>query len=143
MDYELAAFCQTGGDGSYAALWLDDHGATKIVHLGSGSGSTMVGVLVDDPIDFLRLLAIGYDELCWPQNHNQTPKEVFERYASEDDQYRQPPQPTELRNWVEESFGVAIPQKASAIIDRLPDMDDDKSTDPFWLWDHSLPKWQL
>ena len=138
----LAAFCRTGGDGSYAALWLDDDGITKIVHLGSGSGSTMMGVLTDDPVDFLRLLAIGYNELCWPENYSLTPDDVFEGYASEDEEFSRPPDPVELRNWVESNFGVQVPKKASDIITGLLNMDDDHSHDPFWQWDHSLPKWQ-
>jgi hypothetical protein len=142
-DYNrLAAFCRTGGDGSYAALWLDDDGTTKIVHLGSGSGSTMMGVLATDVVDFLRLLAIGYDELCWPENHNQTPDEVFDRYMRDDAEFIRPPQPEELRKWVESNFGVLVPDKASDIIAELPDVADDDSDDPFWLWDHSFPKWQ-
>src|SRR5690349_10104531 len=40
----VCVFARTGGDGSMAALWLDPSGAQKIVHLGSGSGSTLVCV---------------------------------------------------------------------------------------------------
>lgn len=138
----LAAFCRTGGDGSCAALWLDDCGTTKIVHLGSGSGSTMMGVLVGEPVDLLRLLAIGYDEICWPAHHNQTPDEVFDGYKREDCEFVRPPEAKELRSWVESNFGVLVPKKASDIITELPDVDDDYSGDPFWQWDHSLPKWQ-
>ena len=56
-----------------AAFWLDDDGKQKIVHLGSGSGSTLVCVLADDCVDFLRLLAIGYDEICWNEEFLQPP----------------------------------------------------------------------
>ena len=61
----LWPFARTGSDGSTAALWLGIDGATRIVHLGSGSGSMMTCVLAEDPVDFLRLLAIGYREICW------------------------------------------------------------------------------
>jgi hypothetical protein len=44
----LVVFAQTGADGSQAALWLDDEGRQRIVHLGSGSGSTLAGVIADD-----------------------------------------------------------------------------------------------
>jgi hypothetical protein len=42
-----------------AALWLDGGGRTRVVHLGSGSGSLMTCVLADNGSDFPRLLAIG------------------------------------------------------------------------------------
>jgi len=61
----LCIFSQTGAEGSMGALWLDDEGETRIVHLGSGSGSTMLCTLAQNGLDFLRLLAIGYDEICW------------------------------------------------------------------------------
>ena len=56
----LVPFCRIGGDGSFAALWRDDAGAQHIVAMGSGSGSTLCGIMVSDPVDFLSLLAIGY-----------------------------------------------------------------------------------
>lgn len=31
----------------------------------------------DDPVDLLRLLAIGYGELCWPGDHDLTPEEAW------------------------------------------------------------------
>lgn len=60
----LYVFARTGADGSMAAFWLDDLGKQRIVHLGSGSGSVMCCVLADTAIDFLRLVAIGDDEIC-------------------------------------------------------------------------------
>ncbi len=60
----VAIFAKTGGDGSSAAFWLDDDGVQRIVHIGSGSGSDMMCVLANDPINFLQLLAIGYEEIC-------------------------------------------------------------------------------
>ena len=61
----LLVFCRTGADGSMGGLWVDDEGITRIVHLGSGSGSQMLCTLASNGLDFLRLLAIGYDEICW------------------------------------------------------------------------------
>ena len=142
----LAPFCRTGGDGSYAALWLDNDGRVQIVHLGSGSGSVMMGVMVDNPIDFLRLLAIGYDELCWPENHHRTPHDIFAEEnvdeLEDDPDMEFPARPAELRDWLETRFGLAVPETASEIVGGIPSMDDKHSDDPFWLWDHSLPKWQ-
>lgn len=139
-----APFCRTGGDGSYAALWTDDDGHQRIVHLGSGSGSTMIGVLADDPVDFLRLLAIGYDELCWPDLHDRTPRDLYEERRQEltddgwdDDltelgEFREP---DTLRRWVTGTFAVTIPQTASELITNPADMGQtEPSDDPFWRW---------
>jgi hypothetical protein len=59
------------------ALWLNDAGETKIkiVHMGSGSGSTITCVLAHNGLDFLRLIAIGYDEICWDENFGMSPKQ--------------------------------------------------------------------
>lgn len=137
----LVPFCQTGGDGSYAAFWADDAGKTHIVHLGSGSGSTMIGVMVDDAADFLRLLAIGYDELCWPEQHAMTPEEIHEEEYPEEDyegmegeRPAPPAKPEALCAWVSEAFGVTIPERASEIMGELPDMDGDAGSDPFARW---------
>lgn len=65
----LLVFAQSGADGSECALWLDDEGRTQIVHIGSGSGSIMTCILVKNALDFLRLLAIGYDEICWDEDY--------------------------------------------------------------------------
>ena len=64
----LLVFARSGADGSECALWLDDEGHTQIVHIGSGSGSMMTCILVKNALDFLRLLAIGYDEICWDED---------------------------------------------------------------------------
>jgi hypothetical protein len=122
----LANLVRTGGDGSYACLWRDDAGGTRFVHLGSGSGSTMLCTLTTDPVDFLRLLAIGYVELCWPEHFPFAPEDVDE------DAVRAP---ARLRRWVEQEFGVAIPRTASEIVPRPRSMDDDDDGgDPFVIW---------
>lgn len=133
----LAAFFRTGGDGSYAALWRDDVGAQHIVHLGSGSGSTMLGVLASDPVDFLRLLAIGYEELCWPEQYDQTPREL----DAENEYLDGPPwdRAAALRAWVEAAFGVAVPPRAADMLGRIADMGDRDSTDAFLRW---IRRWQ-
>ena len=38
-----------------------------------GSGSTMTCVLAHNGLDFLRLIAIGYDEICWDENFGMPP----------------------------------------------------------------------
>ncbi|OLS60306.1 hypothetical protein [Pseudomonas putida] len=131
INQRLSIFLRTGGDGSWAGLWLDDDNRQRIVHLGSGSGSTMLGILVNDAEDLLRLLAIGYDELCWPEQFSSTPEEVREQ-DSDGDTYLPPPMA--LRNHVEHTLGPGIPQRAAEFISSPESMDADESTDPFWNW---------
>lgn len=137
----LAPFARTGGDGSVAALWRDDSGRQRIVHMGSGSGSTMLCVLADDPVDFLRLLAIGYDELCWPENFSETPEDV---HGMQFDEPGDPPyqRRTQLKAWVEREFGVRVPDTAAEIVRRTADMDAEQSDDPFWNWMRSMQGWR-
>ncbi|MGN7998435.1 hypothetical protein [Sphingomonas sp. 22176] len=132
----LAAFFRTGGDGSYAALWRDDAGDQHIVHLGSGSGSTMLGILASDPVDFLRLLAIGYEELCWPEQFDRTPAEI----DAENEYLDGPPwdRSLALRAWVAATFDVVVPPRASELLDLVADMGDHASADPFLAW---LRRW--
>ncbi len=124
----LCVFARTGADGSMAAFWLDSDGRQKIVHLGSGSGSTLVCVLADDPVDFLRLLAIGYDEICW--------SEVFSRPPNADHSSgRMFVHPNvNYQNWVRDTFSVTIPQTAVEIVRCPSKMRDRHSDDPFCRW---------
>jgi len=117
----LYVFCQTGGEGSMGAFWLDNDGSQKIVHLGSGSGSTMVCVLTDNALDFLRLLAIGYEEICWGGFDEPPTGET--------------PVNIKFREWVETEFSTNIPTRGSEIVKETPEMgDEDKSFDPFLHW---------
>lgn len=124
----LCVFAQTGGEGSMAAFWLDDEGQQKIVHLGSGSGSTLVCVLADDPVDFLRLLAIGYDEICWNINFSAPPNANH----PEDSLFIHPN--IKYQNWVRDTFSVTIPQTALEIVKYPSEMSDTDSLDSFWQW---------
>ncbi|MGB3739748.1 MAG: hypothetical protein WA948_10390 [Pontixanthobacter sp.] len=137
----LAPFCRTGGDGSKAALWRDDDGVSRIVHVGSGSGSVLLGVMVDNAVDFLRLLAIGYEELCWADEYDKAPEEIWQsNYPAEDyddDDADRPPPPTKphaFRRWVETRFETTIPPVARPLVRNMPSMDDDGSDDPFFNW---------
>lgn len=123
----LCVFAKTGGDGSMAAFWLDDQGQQKIVHLGSGSGSTMVCVLAGNAVDFLRLLAIGYDELCWGDQFSEPPQ------ADPDSDFKAVPN-LEFQAWVRSTFEIDIPSKASDIVAHPDDMDCPGSLDPFNRW---------
>lgn len=122
----LAPIVTTGGDGSMAALWNDDVGQTQIVHLGSGSGSVSVGTFTRTPLDFLRLLAVGYDEICWPDSYSALPIDV----AYDRDRYLPP---TRFRSWLTSTYGVMVPTTAEPLV--LPMVDiGQQSDDPFCQW---------
>lgn len=126
----LGPIVRTGGDGSYAALWLDDAGQQQIVHMGSGSGSVMTGVMVRTPVDFLRLLAIGYEELCWPEALGEPPAAMDE---DEEEETAGLVKPVRFAQWVASTYGVTIPATALEIM--LPPSHMDKpSDDPFCVW---------
>lgn len=124
----LCVFAQTGGDGSMAAFWLADDGSQKIVHLGSGSGSTTLCVLADDPVDFLRLLAIGYDEICWGDAYSERPNAGGEFIVGPNSPYA---------DWVERTFRVTIPDRGTDLVKWPLSMDAPSSPDPFWRWVNS------
>lgn len=121
----FCVFAQSGSDGSMAAFWLADDGTQKIVHLGSGSGSLTLCILADDPVDFLRLLAIGYDEICWGDEFSKPPNASGEFIV----------EPNLLfRDWVVGTFDVTIPTRAIEIVGHPDSMDDEHSEDAFWQW---------
>ncbi|HEY1050747.1 MAG TPA: hypothetical protein VGE39_13350 [Prosthecobacter sp.] len=125
----ICVFCRTGGEGSMAAFWLDPEGGRKIVHLGSGSGSTLVCVLAEDAVDFLRLLAIGYDEICWPEAFDNPPNTGSDFIVEPN---------TDFQDWVRTTFSVSIPATASEIVRHPSRMGDKKSLDPFHPWVTSM-----
>lgn len=141
----LAPFCRTGGDGSVAALWRDDSNETHIVHLGSGSGSVMVGVLASNTIDFLRLLAIGYQELCWPEELTHKPMEVFVEENGDPDDWDEdatpPVAPWALRQWLVKEFGATPPETASEIVGTLPSYGEKNTSDHFCQWLSKIQNW--
>jgi hypothetical protein len=124
----VCVFARTGREGSMAAFWIDGGGDQKIVHLGSGSGSTLVCVLAHDPIDFLRLLAIGYDEICWESEYSQPPNTSLEAGQP----FVHPN--VEYQDWVRKTFSVTIPETGAEIVKHLANMGDEKSEDAFWRW---------
>ncbi|MBV1689644.1 hypothetical protein KRR38_18630 [Novosphingobium sp. G106] len=121
----LSAFAKTGSEGSLAAFWLADDGSQKIVHMGSGSGSTMACVLADDPVDFLRLIAIGYDEICWGSEFAKMYGEDTEHIIGPNDAFA---------DWVMQTFDVSIPRRGIEIVKSLAFTGDPDSSDPFWQW---------
>ncbi len=130
---KLCVFAQTGAEGSMVAFWLDPDGNQKIVHLGSGSGSTLVCVLAENAIDFLRLIAIGYDEICWNEEFSEPPNTNLE----EDDCFVKPN--IKFQTWVSEKFNVEIPKTASEVVKHPSEMGDENSSDAFFNWVESIP----
>jgi len=117
IEGRLVPFARTGGDGSHVAFWLDDGGRRQIVHLGSEG---LVCLLGQTPLDFLRLLAIGYED------------------SSEDCLGAPGERPADggvnaaYRSWLIEHYGVTIPAMASEILGEIPDVLAEASDDPFW-----------
>jgi hypothetical protein len=125
----LWPFVQTGGDGSMGALWLDDDRQTRVVHLGSGSGSMLTCVLADNGLDFLRLLAIGYYEICWNEDFTHPPQPWHEETSTVNAPYR---------DWLHSTFGVTIPATAVEIVREPAEMGDPETRDPFCRWVNRL-----
>ncbi|WBB57196.1 hypothetical protein [Verrucosispora sp. WMMD573] len=121
----LWPFAQTGGEGSMAALWRDGQGQVRTVHLGSGSGSMMTCVLADDAVDFLRLLAIGYREICWNEEFSAPP----EPWDADHEIVNAP-----YRDWLHRTFGATAPATGLEIVAEPAEMGDDDTTDPFCRW---------
>ena len=125
----LLVFAQSGADGSECALWLDDEGHTQIVHIGSGSGSMMTCILVKNALDFLRLLAIGYDEICWDEDY------PFPPNSNKDNTFVHPN--TQYQEWVQNTFHTTIPKIGLEVV-TPHSMDDEVTDDPFLNWFYEM-----
>ena len=121
----LLVFARSGADGSECALWIDDEGHTQIVHIGSGSGSMMTCILVKNALDFLRLLAIGYDEICWDEDY------PFPPNSNKDNTFVHPN--TQYQEWVQNTFHTTIPKIGLEVV-TPHNMNDEPITDPFLKW---------
>ena len=120
----LCIIAEINGDGSRVALWQADDGSQKLVLVGSGSGCGLVCVLADDPVDFLRLLAIGYDEIYEAELAH--PPNTGSDYITHPN--------LAFGGWVERTFGVTIPTRGCEIVRHPAWMHADASPDPFWQW---------
>ena len=125
VKHRLLVFARSGADGSECALWLDDEGRTQIVHIGSGSGSMMTCILVKNALDFLRLLAIGYDEICWDEDYPFLPN------SNKDNTFVHPN--TQYQEWVQNTFHTTIPKIGLEVV-TPHNMNDEPITDPFLKW---------
>lgn len=99
-----------------------------VVHLGSPSGSDWSGVLSEDPIDLLKLLAIGYPEPAYLEQHNKPLKEI----SREDGQFYT--QPIGFQNFLTESLKIQVSECATDFLTyKSADWSEQKG-DPFALW---------
>lgn len=122
IERRLVNFARTGGDGSTCAFWFDDEGCRQIVHLGSEGHVCVVG---RTPLDFLRLCAIGYDEISGDALGDPDSPPDAERRAPN----------TAFRAWLTGRYGVSIPETAREIVGDIPEESlDETSDDPFWRW---------
>ena len=119
IERRLVPFARTGGDGSHVAFWLDDEGHQRIVHLGSEGLACLMG---QTPLDFLRLIAIGYEEISGDclDMPDEAPADAGRNVA--------------YRAWLEQRFGVTIPARAADILAEVPGVLVEASNDPFWRW---------
>ena len=99
---DLAQF-GAGADGSLYCLWRSPDDQLPIVHLGSEGDA--IFVLAPTPVEFLRLLAIGYGELGFAD---------FDSPPSEEDE------PDNIngdfQRWVSTTFNVTIPNIGAKIV---------------------------
>lgn len=128
----LCVFGKSGADGSECALWLSESGQIKIVHSGSGSGSILTCVLAENFTDFIRLLAIGYDEICWDLDFPYPPNEKDKDFIVKPN--------IKFQNWVRNTFNVEIPKTALEIVKYPATMDDETSEDEFFNWYRTYTK---
>lgn len=120
----LVIFARSGMDGSMLGLWLDDNKQTRFVHLGSGSGSMLCCIIADTGVDFLSLLAIGYQEIGMVYDFSRSPEEI-----GDDPQ----PSPAFLE-WLKTEFNITRPHNASLIIKERAEIGSETATDPFCRW---------
>ena len=119
-------FAEISGDGGIGALWLDDDGATRFVAL-TTDGETFV--LADSAVDFLRLVAVGYDELrSWTIG-----TDVAELDPEEDDFLLECVEAlAPFRSWVEQEFGTTVPTAWSQV-------DPDDNGFATWINEQTAP----
>jgi hypothetical protein len=126
VNRRLCVFGKTGAEGSECAFWLSESNELKIVHLGSGSGSLLNCVLAHNAVDFLRLLAIGYDEICWSEEFALPPNAGDAGFKVEPN--------VAFQEWVKTTFDVTIPSAALEIVQHPAQIGDENSDDEFCRW---------
>lgn len=101
----LIPIAQTDGSGGLTLLWFDDSGEPRFVGLSSEGGEAVR--LADGPVDFLRLVAIGYPEFV--EYAFGAEPEAFDDEEETDGQDAKEAH-ARFRAWVESEFEVTVPR---------------------------------
>jgi len=93
----------TTADGSILAIWKNEN-KQYFIHLGSEGNNWLI--LASNPIDFIKVIAIGYnyfgkDEIINPPQNSRIDKS--------------------FQDWVKKTFSVEIPENGNEIIDLRSD----------------------
>ena len=107
-----------GSDGSLYCIWDDGEGHFPVVHLGSEGDA--LKILAGDFYDFLRLLAVGYDELGFD--------DLCDSPSSEEGIN------PEFRSWVQGQLSLEIPDHGRNIFREANEVCPD-----FQAWVNSIP----
>ncbi|NNE00270.1 MAG: hypothetical protein HKN47_23370 [Pirellulaceae bacterium] len=99
---DLAQF-GAGADGSLYCIWRSPDDSQSIVHLGSEGDA--IFVLASNPLEFLRLLAIGYDEIGFADLKSPPTQEDREENVN-----------ANFQRWVSDTYSVSIPDTGADIV---------------------------
>lgn len=109
----LIPIAETDGSGGLALLWFDDSGEPRFVALSSEGGEGIR--LADDPVDFLKLVAIGYPEFV--DHAFGAEPDAFDDENDTDGQEAKEAH-ARFRAWVESEFEVTVPRMWEVHTDR-------------------------
>lgn len=125
----IASIARIAGDGGTLALWADPTDTQHLVVFNHG----IPYVLTSDPIAALQFLAIGYSEPGALTDPTPTATQQATRDMAEP-----PLLPTAFRNFIETTFQVTIPARASDLGITIP---PETAPDPIRDWlDKMIPE---
>ena len=144
IDARIFEIADVSGDGGRAAIWLDPDGKQQFVMIGHDT----LGVLTDDPVKFLQLMAMGYLELSSVDDFSVTPLNHAVAYnglenlaAFEALSPDEPPMlvPTALQAFLQSEFGVTAPASAMELGIKTPaPYGEEDSEDAFVAWNTAV-----
>lgn len=89
--------------------------------------------MAENALDFLRLLAIGYDEIYWNEEFSYEPNTYNPKFLINPN--------IPFQNWVKTIFNVDIPKVALEIVKHPTEMGEQNSQDAFYNWCNSYCYW--